>query len=64
LASLGYAARKAEEMELANLEFAHADLLQLGALDRQFDIIESVGVLHHLADPQAGFAALAECLHK
>lgn len=62
LASLGYAARKAEEMELANLEFAHADLLQLGALDRQFDIVESVGVLHHLADPQAGFAALAERL--
>jgi SAM-dependent methyltransferase len=62
LASLGYAARKAEEMGLENLEFAHADLLQLVALDRAFDIVESVGVLHHLADPQAGFAVLAELL--
>jgi tetratricopeptide (TPR) repeat protein/SAM-dependent methyltransferase len=59
LASLGYAARKAEAMGVGNLEFAHADLLQLGNLDRQFDIVESVGVLHHLADPQAGFAVLA-----
>ncbi len=59
LASLGYAARKADEMGLGNLAFAHADLLQLGALARTFDIVESVGVLHHLAEPQAGFAALA-----
>lgn len=59
LASLGYAARKAEEMGLGNLDFAQADLLQLGTLDRQFDIVESVGVLHHLADPQAGFAVLS-----
>ena len=31
-----------------------ADILELEALDQTFDIIESVGVLHHLGDPLAG----------
>ncbi len=60
--SLAYAQRKACEAGLANLEFAQADILELGALDREFDLIESVGVLHHLGDPQRGWRQLVEQL--
>ncbi len=60
--SLAYAQRKACEAGLANLEFAQADILELGALDREFDLIESVGVLHHLGDPQRGWRQLVDLL--
>ena len=61
LASLGYARRKSEEL---GLKIAHgqADILALGSLGRQFDMIESIGVLHHMADPWAGWRALLPLL--
>jgi SAM-dependent methyltransferase len=62
LASLGYAARKAHELLLVNVEHAQADILQLGKLGRTFDVVSSVGVLHHLADPIAGLRELASLL--
>ena len=31
---------------------------------RKFDIIESVGVLHHMADPLLGWECLTDCLKK
>jgi Tfp pilus assembly protein PilF/SAM-dependent methyltransferase len=58
LASLSYALRKTRELGLHNLEYAQADLLLLGSLGRSFDVIDSSGVLHHLADPMAGWRAL------
>lgn len=58
LPSLCYAKRKAEEMSLSNIEFAHADILKLGGLDRCFDVIESAGVLHHLRDIDEGLRIL------
>ncbi|MDB5581244.1 MAG: tetratricopeptide repeat protein [Bradyrhizobium sp.] len=57
-ASLGYAMRKAREAGAANLEFMQADILELGALGRQFDLVESFGVLHHMRDPLAGWRIL------
>jgi 2-polyprenyl-3-methyl-5-hydroxy-6-metoxy-1,4-benzoquinol methylase len=60
--SLGYAARKTRELGIANVEYAQADLVKLGSLDRRFDLIESVGVLHHLADPWAGWRVLSSLL--
>ena len=39
-----------------------ADILDLGKLDRQYDIVESVGVLHHMDDPTAGWKVLTGCL--
>ena len=39
-----------------------ADILELRSLDRQFDIIESAGVLHHMDDPVAGWRVLTDCL--
>ncbi len=62
LASLGYARRKTEELGLANIEYAQADILKLGALERRFDLIESIGVLHHLEDPEAGWRTLCGLL--
>jgi SAM-dependent methyltransferase len=42
--------------------FAQADILALAGLDRTFDCIESSGVLHHLADPWAGWRTLVGLL--
>ncbi len=62
LNSLGYAGRKAAELGLSGIEFAQADLLELGAIGRTFDVVESSGVLHHLADPFAGWRTLLSLL--
>jgi tetratricopeptide (TPR) repeat protein/2-polyprenyl-3-methyl-5-hydroxy-6-metoxy-1,4-benzoquinol methylase len=56
--SLAYAMRKTQEMGLNAIKYAQADLLKLDTLDRHFDVIESSGVLHHLADPWAGWQTL------
>ncbi len=62
LSSLGYAMRKTREMRITNIEYAQADILRLGEIGRTFDIIESVGVLHHLGDPFAGWRVLLSLL--
>lgn len=62
LSSLSYAQRKTNEFNISNIEYAQADILELGGLDRSFDLIESVGVLHHLADPVRGWKGLVELL--
>ncbi|MDD5175802.1 MAG: tetratricopeptide repeat protein [Sterolibacterium sp.] len=62
LSSLGYARRKTRELGVASIEYAQADLLKLCSPGRSFDIIESVGVLHHLADPLAGWRVLLSLL--
>ena len=60
-ASIAYAMRKAKELKLdKNLEFMQADILDLDKLNRQFDIVESIGVLHHMQDPMAGWRILTK----
>ncbi len=59
LASLAYAARKVEELGMTGVNLLQADLLDCPGWDRRFDVVESVGVLHHLEDPAAGLEALA-----
>jgi 2-polyprenyl-3-methyl-5-hydroxy-6-metoxy-1,4-benzoquinol methylase len=58
LSSISYAKRKTQELGIHNIEYAQADILKLGEIIDTFDIIESVGVLHHLADPFAGWRTL------
>ena len=58
LSSICYAKRKTQELGLTNIRYAQADILKLDELDVTFDIIGSVGVLHHLADPFAGWRVL------
>ena len=70
LPSLAYAKRKTEESALQrhdstctlNVEFLHADILQLKNLNRKFDVIESIGVLHHMKDPIKGLKVLVDIL--
>ena len=62
LSSLAYAKRKTQELGLSSIEYAQADLLKLGSSGLGFDLIESVGVLHHLADPWAGWRVLLSLL--
>lgn len=56
--SLAYAIRMAQKYNVGNIEFIHADILELSALDRRFHIIECSGVLHHMKDPVAGWRVL------
>jgi tetratricopeptide (TPR) repeat protein/2-polyprenyl-3-methyl-5-hydroxy-6-metoxy-1,4-benzoquinol methylase len=58
LSSISYAKRKTRELGLKNIEYAQADILKIGDIARTFDIIESSGVLHHLADPFIGWRTL------
>ncbi len=62
LPSLAYARRKAREAGLRNIEFAQADILRIAAVGGVFDRIEAVGVLHHLAEPEAGWRLLLSLL--
>ena len=62
LSSLAYAQRKTEELGVTNIDYMRADILSLRKLKKQFDIIESVGVLHHMRDPMAGWQVLVDCL--
>jgi 2-polyprenyl-3-methyl-5-hydroxy-6-metoxy-1,4-benzoquinol methylase/Flp pilus assembly protein TadD len=61
-ASLAYARRKSRALGLTNIEYGQADILKFASLGRRFDVIEMVGVLHHLADPAAGWRMLLSLL--
>jgi 2-polyprenyl-3-methyl-5-hydroxy-6-metoxy-1,4-benzoquinol methylase len=62
MASLAYAKRKTRELGIGSIEYRQADLLTLGSLAERFDLVECWGVLHHLADPFAGWQVLASLL--
>jgi len=62
LSSLCYAQRQTRMRGLTNVQYAQADIMNLPSIGRTFDIIESVGVLHHLADPFAGWRLLLSML--
>jgi SAM-dependent methyltransferase len=49
---------------LFNLELHLLPIEELPTLGLDFDLIVSTGVLHHMADPQAGMNALAHCLRQ
>ncbi len=62
LSSLSYAMRKTKELDINNIEYLQADILDLVSLNKQFDIVECVGVLHHMSDPMAGWQIITDCL--
>lgn len=47
---------------LSNLELHLLPIEELSALGRDFDLVVSTGVLHHMADPKLGMKALADRL--
>jgi tetratricopeptide (TPR) repeat protein/SAM-dependent methyltransferase len=63
LSSLSYAQRKTTELGIGNVEYAQADIMRLGELDRRFDLIESVGTLVCLQEPMAGWKILLSLLN-
>lgn len=62
MASLSYAQRKAREIGVTNIDFRQLDILKIDELGKQFEIVECVGTLHHMADPLAGWRALTGVL--
>lgn len=56
--SLAYGARMAEVLGAANLRFSIGDILHLAETADDFDVIECVGVLHHMANPFEGWRTL------
>src|SRR5215467_14281139 len=58
LTSLCYAKRKTPAALAERIEYAQADIVKLGSIERMFDLIEVSGILHHLADPIAGWRVL------
>jgi 2-polyprenyl-3-methyl-5-hydroxy-6-metoxy-1,4-benzoquinol methylase len=62
LSSLAYARRKTREVGVRTIDYAQADIMELGSLGRGFDFVESSGVLHHLAQPFEGWRILLSLL--
>jgi SAM-dependent methyltransferase len=60
--SLDHQQHLKDKYGLNNLELHRLPIEELPTLGLDFDLIVSTGVLHHLADPQAGMNALARCL--
>jgi SAM-dependent methyltransferase len=60
--SLNHHRHLRDKYGLQNLELHRLPIEEVGSLHREFDLIVSTGVLHHMADPDAGLLALAGCL--
>lgn len=62
-ASLAYARARCRALGLdERIHFRRLDLQSVADLGKTFDFISCSGVLHHLPDPEAGWAALAAVL--
>lgn len=61
-ASLAHAVRKSREYDVTGIEYLKMDLIDLPKLGQYYDVIECVGVLHHLKEPEKGWEVLAERL--
>ena len=62
-ASLSYAIRKSKEIGIRNINFMMCDINDIVLLNKRFDIIECVGVLHHMENPFIGWKKLASILN-
>lgn len=61
--SIAYGMRMAEELGFRDrIRFLHGDLMKVIELGKQFDYVVSSGVLHHLKEPEKGFAAILSTL--
>jgi ubiquinone/menaquinone biosynthesis C-methylase UbiE len=58
LNSLAYAKRQTKELGFDNLTFEQADILNFETGGKTYDLIECIGVLHHMKNPATGLKAL------
>lgn len=61
-AALAHEEQLKRRHQLSNLQLELCPIEDVAALGGKFDLVVSSGVLHHLADPQAGMDALARVL--
>jgi len=59
--SLAVAERLAAEYRVPNVTLRHGDLMTLD-LEERFDLVQSIGVIHHLEDPLKGLRNLCRVL--
>lgn len=52
----------AAKLGLNSAQFRVCNLFKIGTLEQRFDVVSSIGVLHHTADPLGGIAAMASVL--
>ena len=62
--SLSYAQRKINELKVNNVEIIQMDITDSHLLNKNFDIIECSGVLHHMRNPEGGLKCLINVLKK
>jgi SAM-dependent methyltransferase len=60
--SLAYAQRMASRLGVGAVRFVHGDILNAARLGQRFHVVESTGVLHHMAEPMTGWRILVDCL--
>jgi len=60
--SLSHTEALKKKYDLSNLETRQLPIESVSDLDQRFDLVISTGVLHHLADPDAGLRALRSVL--
>ena len=60
--SLDHHAYLKDRYAMKNLELHRLPIEEVRSLGRDFDLIVSTGVLHHMAEPKTGMKALAGCL--
>lgn len=61
-ASLAYAVRMTNELQISNISYFQADILNIASIKNKFDVIECMGVLHHMSKPGDGLAILKKLL--
>jgi SAM-dependent methyltransferase len=62
LSSLAAAKRHTPPHLADRIEFAQADILALGSLDRRFDLVNTTGVLHHMERSRDGWRELIKLM--
>ena len=62
--SVSYGLRKSIEYKIDNINFMQGDILDVKNINKEFDIIECVGVLHHMENPKVGLREITNVLKK
>ena len=60
--SIAYARQRCAALGITTVDFRLLDVHRIADLGMDFDFVAGSGVLHHLPDPEAGWAALAAVL--